>query len=264
MTFDELFDIKDQIILVTGAASGIGLAYSEILAERGARVIMADIDMQAAEREASRLTAQGYLVEGRRLDVTEGDDIAGVVADIVEAHGRIDTLFANAGIGGGPGFSRAGGGVEDADIAHFDKVVAINLRSVFLSIRAVAATMKARGRGRIIVTGSFAGLRASPGMSYSYVATKAAVTNMVRQAALEFAPYGVLVNGIAPGPISTNIGGGRLKNDAGVRDQNIKLIPLGRIGEPDDLKGVALLLASPASGFMTGALISVDGGKSAT
>lgn len=101
-------------------------------------------------------------------------------------------------------------------------------------------------------------------MSYSYVATKAAVTNLVRQAALEFAPFGVLVNGIAPGPISTNIGGGRLKTDPAIRQKNVELIPLGRIGEPDDLKGVALLLAAPASDFIAGALISVDGGKSAT
>ena len=264
MQFEDLFNIKGQVILITGAASGIGLAYSEILGERGAMVIMADIDAQAVEREAERLKSKGYTIETKTLDVTKADQIDDVVAQIVKTHGRLDTLFANAGIAGGPGFSRGGGAVEESDIEHFDKVVAVNLRSVFLSIRSVAATMKEKRSGRIIVTGSFAGLRASPGMSYSYVATKAAVTNMVRQAALEFAPFGVLVNGIAPGPISTNIGGGRLKSDPGVRKQNMDLIPLGRIGEPDDLKGIAVLLASPASNFITGALISVDGGKSAT
>lgn len=264
MQFADLFDIKGQVILITGAASGIGLAYCEILGERGALVVMADIDADALARESARLKTTGSNVETAVLDVTDAAAVEQVVSRIVKTHGKLDTLFANAGIAGGPGFARAGGGVEDSSIEHFDQVVAVNLRSVYLSMRAVAKPMKERRKGRIIVTGSFAGLRASPGMSYSYVATKAAVTNLVRQAALEFAPFGVLVNGIAPGPISTNIGGGRLKTDPAIRQKNVELIPLGRIGEPDDLKGVALLLAAPASDFIAGALISVDGGKSAT
>jgi NAD(P)-dependent dehydrogenase (short-subunit alcohol dehydrogenase family) len=262
--FKDMFDIRGQVILVTGAASGIGLAYSEILSECGASLTMADIDAAALDIEAGRLRALGRQVETSVLDVTNKDDVTRVVGEIVSRHGRLDTLFANAGIAGGPGFSRAGGAIEEADVDHFEKVMNVNLRSVFLCIRAAAAPMKKNKSGRIIVTGSFAGLRPSPGMSYSYVASKAGVTNMIKQAAFELAPHGILVNGIAPGPIATNIGGGRLKTDQTVRAKNIELIPLGRLGVPDDLKGVALLLASPASSFVTGAVISVDGGKSAT
>ncbi|RKP57752.1 SDR family NAD(P)-dependent oxidoreductase [Pararobbsia silviterrae] len=264
MKLAELFDIKDQVVLVTGGASGIGLGYCEILAEAGARVIMSDIDHDALTRESARLRSEGFEVEPLPLDVTDSAALDAAVASIVAAHGTLDTVFINAGIGGGLGFVRPGGALEDSDVDHFDRVMAMNMRTVFQSMRAVSATMKRQKHGRIIVTGSYAGLRSSPDMSYSYVASKTAVTGLVRQAALEFAPFNVLVNGIAPGPITTNISGGRLKNDQGIRARTVVNVPLGRIGEPDDLKGLALLLASPASGFITGALISVDGGKSAT
>src|SRR5437867_12846864 len=126
-------------------------------------------------------------------------------------------------------------------------------------MRAAAAVMKPQRSGRIVVTASTAGLRTDPMVGYSYAVTKAAVISAVREAALELAPHGVHVNAIAPGPIRTRIGGGVLPSKE-IEQLWAATVPLGRMGEPDEIKGVALLLASPASSFVTGAVIPVDGG----
>ena len=123
--------------------------------------------------------------------------------------------------------------------------------------------MKAQRSGRIIVTSSIGGIRAEPMVGYAYAATKAAVSNLVRQAALELAPYNVLINAIAPGPFLTNIGGGRLHREPETAQSFAEMVPLGRLARPDELKGLALLLASPASSFITGAVIPIDGGVTA-
>jgi NAD(P)-dependent dehydrogenase (short-subunit alcohol dehydrogenase family) len=133
---------------------------------------------------------------------------------------------------------------------------------VFVSIQAAAAHMKTQRDGRIIVTSSIAGLGAEPVVGYAYIATKAAVANLVRQAAHELAGYNVMVNAIAPGPFRTNIGGGRLNDPEAVK-QFEGMVPLGRIASTDEIKGLALLLASPASSYLTGAVIPIDGGSSA-
>lgn len=129
------------------------------------------------------------------------------------------------------------------------------------TMRAAARHMKTRRSGRIVVTSSIAGLRAEPMSGYAYVASKAAVNNLVRQAALELAPYNVLVNAIAPGPFATNINQGRLRlPEAAARLRDY--VPLGRIAEAQEIKGLALLLASDASSYITGAIIPIDGGVS--
>jgi NAD(P)-dependent dehydrogenase (short-subunit alcohol dehydrogenase family) len=133
---------------------------------------------------------------------------------------------------------------------------------VLSTLKAAARPMKARRSGRIVVTSSIAGLRAEAMSAYAYVASKAAVNNLVRQAALELAPFNVLVNAIAPGPFATGINGGRLRlPEAAERMKTY--IPLGRIADPAEIQGLALLLASPASSYITGAVIPIDGGASA-
>jgi NAD(P)-dependent dehydrogenase (short-subunit alcohol dehydrogenase family) len=123
--------------------------------------------------------------------------------------------------------------------------------------------MKKQGSGRIVVTSSIAGLRAEPPCGYAYVATKAAVINLVRQAALELAPFNVLVNGIAPGPFLTNIAGGRLRREPERHAEFAASVALKRLAQPDEIKGLALLLASPAGSFITGVVIPIDGGSTA-
>jgi NAD(P)-dependent dehydrogenase (short-subunit alcohol dehydrogenase family) len=144
--------------------------------------------------------------------------------------------------------------------SKWDEVLQINLTSVFETIRAAAQPMKQQRSGRIIVTASVAGLKAERMVGYAYAATKAAIINIVRLAALELAPSNVMVNAIAPGPFLTNIAGGRLHRMPEIVRQFESFVPLRRMAQPDELKGLALLLASPASSFITGTVIPIDGG----
>ena len=139
----------------------------------------------------------------------------------------------------------------------------VNLTAVLETMRSAVAHMKPRRSGRIVVTASIAGIRAETICGYPYVATKAAVINIVRQAAVELAPHNVLVNAIAPGVFLTNIAGGKLKTDAAVREEFLGLIPMGRIAEANEIQGLALFLASPASSYLTGQVIAIDGGITA-
>ena len=177
----------------------------------------------------------------------------------VAAYGGIDIVFANAGIAAVPGYANPGG-QELHTVADdvWRRVVGVNLDGVLHTLRAAAGVMKPQGSGRIVITASTAGLRADPMVCYGYIASKGAVVNVARQAALELAPHGVHVNVIAPGPIKTRIGGGVTPES---ERQWAALVPLGRMGEPEELKGLALLLASPAASFITGAVITIDGGQ---
>src|SRR5215510_13378416 len=149
------------------------------------------------------------------------------------------------------------------DMTLFQRAIELNLTATFMTIRFAAAQMKRRRTGSIVATASIAGLRADPLVGYGYVAAKAAVANIVRQAAVDLAPHNVRVNAIAPGPFLTNIAGGRMHREPEVAKKFASHVPLGRIAQPDEIKGLALLLASPAGSFITGAVIPIDGGASA-
>jgi NAD(P)-dependent dehydrogenase (short-subunit alcohol dehydrogenase family) len=176
----------------------------------------------------------------------------------VQEQGGVDVAFANAGISLEPGVVDERGGLETLDVETWRKVLGVNLDGVLFTMREAARHMKQQGGGRIVVTASTAGFGTDPMVGYSYSATKAAVIIMVRQAALELAKHGVHVNAIAPGPFRTNIGGDAAPIPAEAWND---IVAIGRMAEPDELKGVALLLASPASSFMTGVVIPVDGGQ---
>jgi len=257
-----LFDVRDRVAFVTGAAGGLGLAMAEAMAENGATVVMTDIDGRALRTSAARLRDAGYTVEHAVLDIADGAAVRRAIDDAAARLGRLDVVFANAGISAGPGFTQPEGRLEAVAQAAWERVLAINLTGTFSTIQAAARHMKVQGSGRIVVTASIAGLAAEPLVGYAYVATKAAVANLVRQAARELAPHGVLVNAIAPGPFRTNIGGGRI-DDPAVAAAFETLVPLGRIAAPEEIKGLALLLASPAASFITGAVIPIDGGMTA-
>jgi NAD(P)-dependent dehydrogenase (short-subunit alcohol dehydrogenase family) len=262
MSLPAMFDLRGQTMLVTGAASGLGLAISEALLEAGATVVMADINGEQLTERIECLKDDFPNVSGVQLDVCDPPAVDRLLDDMNTRLGAIDAVFANAGISAGRGFMVESGRLENIDMDHWHKVLSVNLDGVLATMRAASRHMKARGQGRIIVTSSIAGIRAEPVSGYAYVTSKAAVNNLVRQAAIELAPHNVLVNAIAPGPFTTELNGGRLRLPESIERMRT-IIPLGRIAQPDEIKGIALLLASPASSYMTGAIIPVDGGASA-
>jgi NAD(P)-dependent dehydrogenase (short-subunit alcohol dehydrogenase family) len=240
-----IFDVSGARTLVTGGASGLGLAIAEAMLDCGARVTIADTD--------GRLTAA-------RLDITDRPAVAAFVSALADRDGGLDVAFVNAGIS--LKSQREEGELDGLDDA-WDRVLDVNLNGTFAVLKACASVMRRQGAGRIIVTASTAGLRADPLCGNSYVASKAAVVNLTRQAALQLAPFGVRVNAIAPGPFHTGIGaaaGGARRTREETEAKWKETIPLGRMGDPAEIRGLALLLASGASSFMTGGVYPVDGG----
>lgn len=259
-----LFDVCDTRVVVTGAASGLGFAMAEVLADCGAQVTLADIDEERLERSTQRLAERGCQVRAFVADVTDEARVQALFDDVVEAQGGVDVVFANAGLAATPGFRVEGGQTLDTvQRSDWDKVISVNQTGVMFTMRAAAAVMKRQGSGRIIVTASNAGLRPEPLVCYGYAASKAAVIHMVRHAALDLSSHGILVNAICPGPFyGTLIGGGVTENPTEEMQKAWQtLIPLGRMAHPDELKGVVVLLASPASSFITGTALVIDGGS---
>jgi NAD(P)-dependent dehydrogenase (short-subunit alcohol dehydrogenase family) len=261
------FDIAGRSALVTGAASGIGLAYAETMAEAGAKVTLTDIDAEGLEREGARLLAAGYDIRTDLLDVTDRTGCERVFDAHAAAFGGLDICFANAGLGEGPGFAAPGGGrtedgqVDSYDPALWDRSIAINLTGAYNTMRSAARLMKAGGKpGSIIATASNAGFMLEPIVPMPYHPAKAGVLHLVRALALELATFRIRVNAIAPGPFVTNIGGGWAKKDPVVKAAFDASIPLGAMAETFQMKPLALYLASDASSYMTGSTLVIDGG----
>lgn len=265
-TLDQ-FNIAGRSALITGAASGIGLAYAEAMAEAGAKVTLADIDAQGAQREAARLRSEGADARAAACDVRDLAQVTAAFDGHVTAYGGLDIAFANAGWDAGDGFwspegkRNPAGQIDVYDPAKWSRSIDINLTGVFHTIREAVRCMKACGsKGSIIATASNAGLINEAIVGVPYMAAKAGVLHLVRHIALELAEYGIRVNAIAPGPFVTNIGDGWVKKDPAAKASFEKTIPLGRMAETYQIKPLALLLASDASCYMTGAHIVIDGG----
>lgn len=253
-----LFDVRDTVTLVTGGGSGLGKAVATVLVECGAHVVVADRNQERLDRVAKELAAHGR-IEVDRLDVADEAAVDDLVDRIVARHGRIDTVFANAGIARGAGPGDPAGQLDTFSMPDWAALFEVNLYGVVYTLRAAARHMKRQRSGSIVVTASTAGLRADPLVSYSYIVAKAGVINLTRQAALDLARWRVRVNAIAPGPFRTAIGGDG-PPDPTTEAMWSSMVPLGRMGDPQEIQGIALLLASPASSFMTGGVYPVDGG----
>ena len=269
MKSTELFSVEGYGVVVTGGASGLGLAFAEALAENGAAVTILDVDATAIDTEVARLTGEGYDVRGDVVDVTDHARLDAAFDDAVAAHGRLDVAFANAGIDPGPGFVSgwAGaerprndeGALETYTDERWNRVIDVNLNGVFATIRSATRYLRPQRSGRIIVTTSLAAIKTEAVIGAAYMAAKAGCAHLTRNVALELAAYGITVNAIAPGFFVTNIGGGHAKQPA-TQEALAKDIPMHRVGFPDDIKGLALFLASPASAYVTGQQIVIDGG----
>jgi NAD(P)-dependent dehydrogenase (short-subunit alcohol dehydrogenase family) len=267
MKVDEMFDVKGLACVVTGAASGIGLAYSEVLSANGARVTLIDIDEARLSQEVERLRAAGGEVRGASASVTDWQAMRQVFDATAALYGGLDVVFANAGIDGGPGFltpeggRNPGGALENVSARQWDLVIETNLTSVFITLQCATRHMREARKGHIIVTTSNAALINEAIVGTPYMAAKAAAAHLVRQAALELAGFNVRVNAIAPGAFVTNIANGRLNNAADRKAFEDRSL-MHRIASTREIMGLALFMASSASSYMTGSQIVIDGGHS--
>lgn len=257
-----VFSVAGLATLVTGGASGLGLAMGAIMAECGANVTLADCDAPGLAGAKHKLAQRGLKVDTEVVDVADREAMKSTVDHVYQKYGRLDVVFANAGISAGPGPLQESGLLERVEPAAWDRVIGVNLTGVFTTIQETTPLLRDCGGGRIVVTASVAGLRGERNVGYAYAASKAAVVNLVRQCSLELARYDIRINGIAPGSFLTNLGGGRL-SDPDLAQDFLRDIPLGRLADPSEIHGLALLLASPASSYMTGVTVPIDGGIAA-
>ncbi|WP_240665816.1 glucose 1-dehydrogenase [Agromyces sp. LHK192] len=235
------FSLDGRVAIVTGGARGIGEAYVRALHAAGASVVVADV----LDEPGSALAAElGDRARFEHLDVTDEDGWAAVVAGTLEAFGAVDVLVNNAGIANSAP-------IEHFTLAKWDAVIGVNLTGTFLGCRAVVPAMKAAGRGSIINVSSVEGLRGSPHL-HGYTASKFGVRGLTKGLAVELGPSGIRVNSVHPGFIRTEM---TTRIDPDRLD-----IPLGRPGDPADVAGTIVFLASDASAFTSGAEFVVDGG----
>jgi NAD(P)-dependent dehydrogenase (short-subunit alcohol dehydrogenase family) len=263
------FDVAGYGVAVTGGASGLGLAYGEALAAGGARVTLIDLDADSVQAQAERLQGEGLDVRSAVADVTDHPALDRVIDEAADTYGRLDVVFANAGIDPGVGFVGAwaggtrprvdAGAIELYTDERWNRVIDINLNGIFATVRAAARQMRPRRFGRIVVTTSLAATTVEGAIGSAYLAAKAGARHFMHAAALELAAYGITVNAIAPGFFVTNIGGGHAHHPE-VQAAISKDIPMHRVGQPDDIKALALFLAAPASEYITGQEIVIDGG----
>ena len=255
-------ELKDKAIIVTGGAGSIGHATACVLAERGAKVLLVDIDGEKLASRRAQVAAFGTQVEVFRADVSQSDQVAGYVAAALEAFGRIDGLFSNAGTEGKIA------SIETYDEAEFDRLIAVNLRSIFLGMRHVIPVMLAQGGGAVVNTGSIASERGLAG-ACAYNATKHGVIGLTRTAAADVGARGVRVNAVMPGVIDTPLLEGMLETlfsgDVALGKRTLgKVAPMERIGLPREVGEVVAFLLSSKAAFVNGAAWAMDGGALCT
>ena len=256
MKVQELFDLTGQVAMVTGGGRGLGQAMARAFAEAGAQVVMGSRNLKAVQETAEALKDEGYSVLATQLDVTDSHDIDALVDLLQERYGRVDILVNNSG-------TSWGAPAMEMSHAAWQKVLDVNLTGTFLMSQRIAPLMRNQGGGRIVNIASVAGLGGTDARvldAVGYTASKGAVIALTRDLARKWAPYGIRVNAIAPGWFPTRMSEPVLRQHGDILMQSI---PLGRYGTMDDIKGVALLLASRASDYMTGSILVVDGGTMA-
>jgi 3-oxoacyl-[acyl-carrier protein] reductase len=245
--------LKDKIAIVTGAASGFGKAIAEVYVKEGARVVVADINGEGARDVAQALGANAMHVA---CDVTRRAEVDGMVREVVARHGGLDIMVNNAGV------THRRQPMLEVSEAEFDRIYAVNVKAIYLAALAVVPAMERRGGGVIINTASTAGVRPRPGLTW-YNGSKGAVIVLTKSMAAELAPKRIRVCAINPVMGET----GLLEQFMGLPDtpENRKAveatIPLGRMSRPSDVANAALFLAEPASEFLTGVALEVDGGR---
>ena len=252
--------VEGKVAVITGGAGGLGKVTAEYLLKEGAKVVIVDLFEEPLEKTKKELSAFGEVL-AVQADVSKEEDVEKYVKAAVDQFGRIDIFFNNAGIVGK--IAKA----VDTEAEDFDKVIAVNLRGVFLGMKHVLKVMEKQGSGSVINKSSIDGLAGGP-QRIAYSASKHAVVGMTKTAALEVADKGIRVNSIHPSYAKTDMmnvveSGSNAEDPESVRKQLTETIPLGRYGEAEDIANLVLFLGSDESTFITGAQQRIDGGMGA-
>ena len=256
MSAEVKYDFRDKVALVTGAASGLGLATAKAFAEAGASVVLADWDEKAAQYAAKELTDKGYKTLAIGCDVSDDKQVEDMIKTTVSAFGRIDAAYNNAGV------QNLLAGAADQTREDFDRVTAINLRGVWSCMKFELQQMRKQGSGAIVNCSSIGGILGGSQRG-TYHAAKHGVIGLTTSAALEYAPKGIRINSVSPGMISTSMSDKMIA--AGQKealDQMLTQVPIGRLGDAKEIADVVLFLCSDAASLIIGHNLVVDGGFS--
>jgi len=253
----EKFRLDGRVAIVTGGARGLGKAMAIALAQAGASIVIADRNIEEAQKTANDLQKEGSETMAIQIDVTQPEQVEQMVHAIVEKFHTIDVLLNNAGI-------PLNGNAEDTEFADWQRIMDVNLNAVFLVSKAVGRIMIQQKKGSIINISSMSGIIVNTPLNQAaYNTSKAGVIMLTKSLAVEWAKHNIRVNTIAPGYMKTEMTRASFEEDGETVRTWINLTPMKRLGTPDDLQGIALYLASDASSFATGGVFTVDGGYTA-
>lgn len=257
MKQDDLFDINGKVAIVTGASSGLGVTFAEALAEHGASVVVGARRISKLNDVVSRIESTGGKASSFECDVSKEDQVIALIQHAVKTYGKLDIIVNNAG-------AASMSPATEMTLEEWNKVLSVNLTGVFLCARHAAKEMirekeERKSQGKIINVSSIYGVVGDVFPASPYYATKAAVINLTRDLAVEWAPYKINVNSIAPGFFPSEMTE-QIFKDPRYFGYITNQTPLGRVGQPNDLKGVLIFLSSAASDYITGQTVFVDGG----
>ncbi len=255
MSFPKPFNLDGKVALVTGAAGGLGVIFAEAMAEAGADVVCADINAEGLQKTVKKIEKIGRKGLAVICDVSKEEDVKRMIEITMNTFNRLDILFNNAGIA-----EKEPKPLHEYTTEQWNRILSVDLQGVFFCAREVLKIMLRQKSGKIINIASIWGLAGSSSIMPipAYNAAKGAVVNLTRELGLEYAPLGINVNAICPGFYRTNLGGG--SDDPNFVKRVKEFVPMGKMAEPEDLKGTAIYLASEASDYMCGQTIVTDGG----
>jgi NAD(P)-dependent dehydrogenase (short-subunit alcohol dehydrogenase family) len=247
--------LEGKVTIITGGASGMGRVAAELFAREGSRLVLADVSEEAVESAAADIRAAGGRATAVVADVSNEEHAKRMVDHAVATFGRVDSLYNNAGI-----MPAADHSVTDTDVETWDKVMAVNVRGVFLGCKFAIPRMVDQGSGSIINIASFVAILGCSVPQDAYTASKGAVLSLTRSLAVQFGPHGVRSNAICPGPVETPLLMDWLLTDEAAKQLRLARNPTGRFGKPEEIAYMALYLASDESRWTNGASLVVDGG----